>query len=67
MILVDLPSLNQQSICVPFKLAVILSISMIDIRGDVEIFKNWNKVGFSNSGVWLLADPDDEIIRAWGR
>ena len=67
MTVVDLPSLNQQSTCVPFNLADMLSINIVDIRGSFEILKNENKVGFSNSGVWLLASPSDEMIRASGR
>ena len=51
MTVVDLPSLNQQSTCVPFKLADMLSINIVDIRGTVEVLKNDNKVGSSNSGV----------------
>ena len=51
MTVVDLPSLNQQSMCVPFKLADMLSISNVDIRGTLEVLKNENRVGFSNSGV----------------
>ena len=47
----DLPLSNQQSTCVPFKLADMLSINIVDIRGTLEILKNENKVGFSNSGV----------------
>ena len=48
---VDLPSSNQQSTCVPFKLADMLSINIVDVRGTVEVLKNENKVGSSNSGV----------------
>ena len=52
---------EEHSTLVPFTSELTLSITISDVRGEVEVLKNWNIVCATVNGVTLTVIPSEEM------